>query len=83
MRKTMTKAEMAAETEKLLRKARYGKRRVKVTRCPDGIPMGVWNGRRGGMLPSDLDPVKLQLTRTDDEHREVNRLDRISASLQR
>lgn len=83
MLKQMTKAEMQAETDRLIRQARYGKRKLRITRCPDGIPMGVRNPKRGGILPADLDPVMLQLTRTDDEHREVNRLDRIAASLQR
>ncbi len=80
--RTTSKAQQREESARLLRQARYGKRRVKVTRCPPGARE--WDSKstkRGGTTPSHLDPVMLQLTLTDDEHATNARLDRISRSI--
>jgi len=54
----VTKEQQRAETEALVRKARFGKRKLAITRCPAG--MRQWdsniNYRHGGVLPGHLDP---------------------------
>lgn len=58
----MTKAQQRAETAALVRKARYGKRKLAVTRCLPGMWAKSENCIRyknGHMLPGHLNPVTL------------------------
>lgn len=52
------KAAQRAETEALIRKARYGKAKIKVTRYGECVRDNL-NPRRGGILPAHLDPRAL------------------------
>ena len=55
----MTKSEQRAETEALVRKARYGKAKLAITRCPEFERRRYRTATRGGMMPAHLDPRKL------------------------
>lgn len=58
----MTKAQQRAETEALVRKARYGKRKLAITRLPGGQRQAdsiLQRRARGGMLPSHLNPLTM------------------------
>lgn len=48
-----------SETEALIRKARHGKRKLAVTRCPEYVNRSVPRSRGGGVLPAHLNPVTI------------------------
>lgn len=56
-----TKAQMRADLDKLIRKARYGKAKLRVTRCPAGDCHGntYLTRKFGGVMPGHLNPVTL------------------------
>lgn len=63
---TPSKSAQRAETEALVRKARYGKRHLAITRCPPGARQyDSITEKRGGVMPGDLDPRVLP-DRADD-----------------
>ena len=58
----MNKAEQRAETAALIRKARYGKRKLAITRCPPGARQSdsiLQRRTRGGMMPAHLNPLTM------------------------
>lgn len=57
----MTKAQQREELAALVRKARFGKQKLRITRCPPGAYENNLHLRRqsGGMLPAHLNPVTL------------------------
>ncbi len=58
----MTKQEQRAETAALIRKARYGKRKLAITRLPCGERQSdsiIPRRRGGGMLPAHLNPLTM------------------------
>ena len=55
-----TKEQQRAETAALIRKARYGKAKLAITRCPPGARQ--WdslNHKHGGVIPAHLNPVTM------------------------
>lgn len=55
----MTKAQQRAETAALVRKARYGKRKLAITRCLPGQERN-YTPKHGGVCPGHLNPVTMR-----------------------